>query len=72
MDEITRRATQAYYRLTQTLRAAIEDPHRSEQALTDAAYEANAAMREAGLLGRPDHEIAALVRQVYPDFRGHR
>ncbi|WP_329142931.1 hypothetical protein OIU91_04500 [Streptomyces sp. NBC_01456] len=32
-------------------RAAIEDPHRSEEALTSAAYEANRLMGAAGLLG---------------------
>jgi hypothetical protein len=72
MDDLTLKAVQSYYRLTETLRAAIEDPHRSEQALTAAAWEANAAMKEAGLLGRPEHEIFALVRQVYPDFRSDR
>ncbi|MFI1801981.1 hypothetical protein ACH427_32265 [Streptomyces sp. NPDC020379] len=69
MDQITLDAVQAYYRLTQTLKAAIEDPQRSEQALSRAAWEANRAFDAAGLLGRPEHEIAALVRQVYPDFR---
>ncbi|MEU8466232.1 hypothetical protein [Streptomyces sp. NPDC029003] len=67
MDDVTREAVQAYYRLTQTLRAAREDPDRSEAALTAAAKDANAAMDRAGLLGRPDPEILALVRELYPD-----
>ena len=67
MDETTREAVKAYYRLTQTLRAARLDPERSEAALTSAAKDANAAMAKAGLLGRPDRELLALVRELYPD-----
>lgn len=70
MDDVTREAVKAYYRLTQTLRAARLDPERSEAALTAAAKDANAAMGKAGLLGRPDHELLAPVYEVYPDASG--
>ncbi|MFF8902528.1 hypothetical protein ACF082_34225 [Streptomyces lydicus] len=52
-------------------RAAIKDPHRSEEALTSAAYEANRLMGAAGLLSRPQHEITALVREINQDKYPH-
>ncbi|MCT9105377.1 hypothetical protein [Streptomyces mirabilis] len=69
MDDTTRAAMQSYCRLTEALRAAIEDPHRSEveEALTSAAYEANRLMGAAELLGRPQHEITALVHEINQD-----
>ena len=69
MDDLTRAAVQSYYRLTETLQAAVQDPARSEAALSAAAYEANRTMTEAGLLGRPLQEITALVHEIYPTWQ---
>ncbi|RNG08210.1 hypothetical protein [Streptomyces botrytidirepellens] len=68
MDPKTRAAVQSYYRLTETLQAAIQDPDRYEPGLTAAAYEANRLMAAAGLLSKSPQEITALVREIYPDW----
>ncbi|MFF2696694.1 hypothetical protein ACFVRW_23720, partial [Bacillus subtilis] len=73
MDETTRQGVQAYYRLQQALLSLAKDPAaladpQAEQRLSAAAWEANAAMEKAGLLGAgPDH-VLDLVRQLYPHF----
>ncbi|MEW2268000.1 hypothetical protein ACGF5T_35965 [Streptomyces sp. NPDC047853] len=70
MDATTREAVQAFYRLHQTTKAVAADPfHPSAlETLQNAANEANARMAAAGLLGRPQHELVALVRQEFPDY----
>jgi hypothetical protein len=70
MDDTTREAVRAFYRLLKATSAAASDPDHpgAEETLSNAAYEANAAMSAAGLLGRPPHELFDLVRQEFPDF----
>lgn len=67
MDDITKEAVRAFYRLLKATSAAMADPT-GEPSLSNAAYEANRAMAAAGLLDRPQHELFDLVRQQYPDF----
>ncbi|WP_190133315.1 hypothetical protein [Streptomyces mashuensis] len=64
MDRMTREAAQAVRRLMAVTRAALEDPARSEAALSAAAHEAHEAMRRAGLLHLSDGEVLALVAQL--------
>lgn len=70
MDDTTREAVRAFVRLHKATAAAAADPHNpgAAETLSNAAYEAHDALEAAGLLGRPQHELVALVRQVYPDF----
>ncbi|QDN54054.1 hypothetical protein [Streptomyces sp. S1D4-20] len=70
MDTTTRDAVRAFYRLHQTIAAVIADPFHPDalETLQNAANEANAAMKAAGLLGRPQHELLALVRREFPDY----
>ncbi|MFE7442403.1 hypothetical protein ACFU7X_18350 [Streptomyces chartreusis] len=70
MDDATREAVRAFYRLHQATAAAVADPFHSgaQETLSNAAHEANAAMGEAGLLNRPPHEVIALVRQEFPHY----
>jgi hypothetical protein len=70
MDSATREAVRSFYRLHQATAAAAADPFNSgaQETLSNAAYEANAAMAAAGLLDRPSHEVIALVRQVFPNY----
>ncbi|OYP10153.1 hypothetical protein CFC35_41680 [Streptomyces sp. FBKL.4005] len=70
LDDTTREAVRAYYRLHKATAAAIADPFTPgvNEALSNAAHEAHEAMKAAGLLNHPPHEILALVRQEYPDF----
>jgi hypothetical protein len=70
MDDTTRAAIRAFYRLLKTTDAATTDPLHpgSEETLTNAANEAHHAMKAAGLLDLPHHEVFALVRELYPDF----
>ncbi|MEU3148429.1 hypothetical protein [Streptomyces sp. NPDC006999] len=70
MDDTTREAVRAFYRLLKATAAATDDPFNpgADETLTNAAYEANAAMEAAGLLGRPGPELFALVREEFPDF----
>ncbi|PVE13146.1 hypothetical protein [Streptomyces scopuliridis] len=70
MDDTTREAVRAFYRLLKATAAAANDPHHpgAEETLTNAAYEANAAMATAGLLGRPGPELFALVAEEFPGY----
>lgn len=70
MDGATREAVRAFYRLHQATAAAAADPFHpgAQETLSNAAHEANAAMKEAGLLDRPSHEVIALVRQEFPNY----
>ncbi|MFB6984236.1 hypothetical protein [Streptomyces scopuliridis] len=70
MDDTTREAVRAFHRLLKATAAAANDPFNpgSEETLTNAAVEANAAMATAGLLGRPGPELFALVREEFPDY----
>ncbi|QRV32572.1 hypothetical protein I6J42_00020 (plasmid) [Streptomyces californicus] len=70
MDAITREGVRAYYRLIKATAAATADPWHpgANETLTNAAYEANAALSAAGLLARPTHELMALVREEFPGY----
>jgi hypothetical protein len=70
MDDTTREAVRAFYRMHKATSAALSDPQNpgAQETLSNAAHEANAAMDAAGLLGRPPHELFDLVRQEFPDF----
>lgn len=70
MDTATRHAVRAFHQLHQTIAAVISDPFHPDslETLQNAATEANAAMKAAGLLGRPQHELLALVRREFPDY----
>lgn len=71
MDDTTREAVRAFHRLLKATAAAASDPFNpgADETLSNAAYEANAAMSAAGLLGRPQHELFALVREEFPDYK---
>ncbi|MFJ8629013.1 hypothetical protein ACIRD3_40035 [Kitasatospora sp. NPDC093550] len=73
MDDVTREGVQAYYRLQQALLSVAKDPAAladpdAEQRLSAAAWEANTAMKKAGLLGADPAHVLGLVRQLYPHF----
>ncbi|MFG3230024.1 hypothetical protein ACGF07_35290 [Kitasatospora sp. NPDC048194] len=73
MDDVTREGVQAYYRLQQALLSVAKDPAAlaqpdTEQRLSAVAWEANAAMEKAGLLGADPAYVLGLVRQLYPHF----
>ncbi|MCG0068457.1 hypothetical protein L0F81_35220 [Streptomyces tricolor] len=70
LDDTTREAVRAYYRLHKATAAAMADPLNpgADETLLNAACEAHEAMKAAGLLDCPPHEVFALVRQEYPDF----
>ncbi|MFG3229883.1 hypothetical protein ACGF07_34560 [Kitasatospora sp. NPDC048194] len=71
MDQLTRDAIKAFVRLHKTTESMYADPHQPgmEEALSNAAQEANKLMREAGLLGKPDSVILSLVDQVFPGWK---
>lgn len=70
MDDVTREAIRAFYRLHKATAAVVSDPHHPGAlgALQNTADEAHAAMRTAGLIGVPPAQLFDLVRQLYPDF----
>lgn len=70
MDDATREAVRAFYRLHQATAAVTADPFNpgAQEALSNAAHEAHAMVAAAGLLDRPPHEVIALVRQEFPHF----
>lgn len=73
-DPEVRHAVQAYIRLTNALEPILTDPAERLRAtdytesLTAAAYEANAAMRAAGILGLGQQQMTDLARQLDPTF----
>lgn len=69
MDDQTREALRAYYRLYKATAAAVGDPTApgAAEKLTAAAQEAHDAARAAGLLDLPREELAEMIRQQYPD-----
>ncbi|MFF9171847.1 MULTISPECIES: hypothetical protein [unclassified Streptomyces] len=71
-EELTRKAVQAYVRLMATLQAAIEDPDRSNEALSVATREAHHAMNAAGLLQLREPQMAELVAKYVPEFKWFR
>ncbi|MER6256809.1 hypothetical protein ABT224_36250 [Streptomyces sp. NPDC001584] len=68
MDALTRNAVIAYLRLLATLPLAVLDPDNFEEALSAAAWQANAAMKEAGVLHMPLETWTVLVREAFPDL----
>lgn len=72
-ENATREAVRAFYRLHKATAAVAADPFHpgALETLTNAANEANAKMRPAGLLDLPPHEVFALVRAEFPDFDHH-
>ncbi|MFG2669126.1 hypothetical protein ACGFY6_33410 [Streptomyces sp. NPDC048387] len=70
MSDLVREAVRAYYRLHQTVSAVAMDPNSADahERLSAAAYEANAAMGAAGLLGKSEVELMALVREQFPEI----
>ncbi|WP_141747398.1 hypothetical protein [Streptomyces nanshensis] len=74
MDEATRAAVHAFYRLYKTTQSLLNTEHQpthteATRSLYEAAREANAKMQAAGLLQVNESDFEALVRQVYPDVR---
>jgi len=71
MDALTEAAVRAFMRLHKATEAVVSDPHHpsAEASLTAAATEANRLMKEAGLLGQPEHVVYGLVRELYPQWR---
>jgi hypothetical protein len=73
-DPKVREGVQAYIRLTKELGSITADPAKRARAdayaepLSAAAWEANAAMGAAGLLGVPYERMVALARQLDPTF----
>ncbi|GAA2100467.1 hypothetical protein GCM10009801_73020 [Streptomyces albiaxialis] len=73
-DEPTvRKAVQAYYRLCQTTDAALQPgnpaPEHAGATVEPLAYEANRAMRKAGLFTLSRDEFEAVVQRYFPDFK---
>jgi hypothetical protein len=70
MDDVTRKAVRAFYRLHKATAAVASDPHHpgALDALQNTGNEAHAAMRTAGLIGVPPNQLFDLVRELYPDF----
>lgn len=70
MDNATREAIRAFYRLHKATAAVVADPHHpgALDALQNTSNEAHAAMRAVGLLDLPPAELFDLVRTLYPDF----
>ncbi|MFF4927167.1 hypothetical protein ACFY4B_41955 [Kitasatospora sp. NPDC001261] len=71
MDATTEAAIRAFLRLHSTTEAVFADPNHpgAETSLQAAATEANQLMREAGLLGQPEHVIYGLVRELVPTWK---
>ncbi|MER6782699.1 MULTISPECIES: hypothetical protein [unclassified Streptomyces] len=69
MDDVTREAATAFARLA-WLREAGLDPLRHERLLAAAAEAAYEAVNRAGLTGRPDGELSALVCELYAQDPG--
>ncbi|KOV09625.1 hypothetical protein ADK60_40340 [Streptomyces sp. XY431] len=71
MDQLTEDAIKAFVRLHKTTESLYADPNQvgMEEALSNAAREANELMRKAGLLGKPDSVILALVAEVFPGWK---
>jgi hypothetical protein len=69
MDDVTKDALRAFYRLWKALRAVADDPHHpgAEQILAAVAREANALLEPLGLL-HDQARLQVLMRQEFPDY----
>ncbi|MEU5157797.1 MULTISPECIES: hypothetical protein [Actinomycetes] len=69
MDDTTKAALQAFYRLWKVTQAAAGDPHHpaAEESLSNAAHDANTKLRAAGLLG-DEQRLVRLMRDAFPDY----
>jgi hypothetical protein len=71
LETRTRAAADAYAELHAATRAAMADPLGTDgEELSAAAWKAHRAMGAAGLLGRPEAEVLALVRRFHPGLDG--
>jgi hypothetical protein len=72
MDTATADAIRAFYRLHKAIQAVAADPHHpgALEALSNAAYDANAKLGAVGLLG-DEHRarILALTAELFPDYQ---
>lgn len=70
VDDATRTAVRAFYRLHKALQAVQADPFHpgALESLENTSREANDAMKAGGLLDLPPADLFALVTAEFPDF----